>query len=398
MSGCGAPMRSCASASAGEGSVSARAKTASAPKAADLARRITPALNCWEVATRPRHAQDLARVGLEAVVVAARMHDADKARLLHLHLDGAGSAADHVDLAQLRRRSAVLTRCRPHAVYVEGELDARHAHVLVPGLAPVVVDDADRVQVRQRALGVVADEVCAQLESAREGASAIRLGAEYGVQCRARRARLQHGDIRLGLGRAAHEARTHAQEGARRQVGAKRVAVTDVAVVQVHLWEGVAELWADWHRIDPVCAKRTARVRLEAAAGVGLAEAGPCSREGDNVVVIVGGDGLARAVEHARAVLVELPQTDREELHDLTRVKEVAEGVAHKDVVEGDPALRAQVFARPNHDDLRKRECHPLAQLVGRTDGDVVVHHLPERTHGDDGPIQVIQGLAVARR
>ena len=85
-------------------------------------------------------------------------------------------------------------------------------------------------------------------------------------------------------------ARALAQEGLRRQLAAERIAVADVAIMQVHLREGVAPVRLDRHRVDPVLdGSTTARLAalLEAATLRLAIEAGPRSRKVHDIVIIV---------------------------------------------------------------------------------------------------------------
>ena len=163
----------------------------------------------------------------------------------------------------------------------------------------------------------------------------------------------------------------------------------------------------DFHWVDPIIRPSCSDELnlLEVAAGPASGEARPRRGLRDDVIVGVCGHRQARRIEGLRAVFVEHPEPDREELHDLARIVLVghrpralggerlvlkegevvrhgrrvrglaqhvavrAEGVAHKDVVEVDPGLGIPVpeavAALANHDDLRERPRDTLAQLVG---------------------------------
>ena len=155
------------------------------------------------------------------------------------------------------------------------------------------------------------------------------------------------------------------------------------------------------HRVSP----------LPGRAGLEV-EPGEDAGELLDVVAIVGGDRLAVDVELAGAVHVQLPQADREQLHDLAgevfvrhpvdrrvglAVADVAQIPAHPRV-DGDfvkqrpvaaervadhgvvPVRRGDAVAvalRPDHHDLAERPGDPLAEFVRREQG---LPH-PDRVH-----------------
>jgi hypothetical protein len=185
------------------------------------------------------------------------------------------------------------------------------------------------------------------------------------------------------------------------------MAITHVAVVQIHLGEGVTPRGLELHRVDHVLGG-VAKIVLQVAARRLQVERSPGAREVHDVVVIVGGYWLPSTVLLLRAVHVEHPKSDGEELHDLTgevlvgvragryvaliaevgevprhhgreghltqEGVEVAQRVAHQDVVVSQ--VRLGNGGKTNatlayDDDLHQAPCDALAQLICTRCGDL---------------------------
>ena len=179
--------------------------------------------------------------------------------------------------------------------------------------------------------------------------------------------------------------------------------------MQIHLWEVVANVRVQIDWIYVVHAERSAGLRHKSSlillvCARRLADvARPHTRKGHDVSVVICGDGRARCGALVRAIALEPPETDREQLHDLARVvlvgvragdvqaaigivREVlghqrrvtylvedgairAEGVAHEDVVVHGPLLDVAELEvvqalLADDEDLRERKGGALAQLI----------------------------------
>ena len=153
---------------------------------------------------------------------------------------------------------------------------------------------------------------------------------------------------------------------------------------------------------------------LKRRVGVRLAlEASPAARKVDDMAVVVGRDELTVGVKLSSAILVEVEEPNREELHQLTskvlvrvgsigrerlasherqhlshhravrhladHVAQVAKGVTHEGVVVRHPRLHLVGLLNAHsidHVNLRQCPCHTLSKLVGRTHRDGRPHHV----------------------
>ena len=198
-----------------------------------------------------------------------------------------------------------LARALPHALLAreepsvreEGELDARRGLELEPADG-VAVHQLDRVDPADAALAAAARQVGVERELRREvaGRARSRRGTERRVE---RRAPLGLEDVggavvELAGGGSAHEGAAAPQKGARRQVGAQGVAVANEAVVQVDLWQEVAVVGLDAHRVDAVLVVVAALLLRDVGAGSHAVETRPRPRKGDDVVIVVCAAGRGR--------------------------------------------------------------------------------------------------------
>jgi hypothetical protein len=255
-----------------------------------------------------------------------------------VHTSRSGRPGSRV--APLRRMLRNGRTGAPHGL-VERELDARRSDVLVPH-GHVGRGAAHRQPHRVRlppeqALVAIARQVARQHglvgKRAHVAAHADAIERCAVELCAAKSAREERaraeddlrsvghrkprGRRRLKHGRGAAVLRARAQEAPARQVGAERIAVAEVLVVQVDLREAVAVVDVDRVRVDKVDV-----VGLP-AHDVGTCwlarEAGPHARKVHDVVVVVRADGCTGRVELERTVVVEHVEADGKQLHDLAR-------------------------------------------------------------------------------
>jgi hypothetical protein len=85
--------------------------------------------------------------------------------------------------------------------------------------------------------------------------------------------------------------------------------------VQVHLGEHITALGENSHGIQMVCLGNA--LHLHVATQQRTRKAGPDPGKLDNVVIRVRGNGISTRVDLFSAVLLHVPEANREELHDL---------------------------------------------------------------------------------
>eukprot|EP00968_Pinguiococcus_pyrenoidosus_P010467 scaffold825_cov249-Pinguiococcus_pyrenoidosus.AAC.62 len=295
------------------------------------------------------------------------------------------------------------------SVLVERHFDAGLAPVLVVDPATAVEDEQHRADGVHVALVAVAREILRQLDDASEAAGAGAVVVTEGL--------VESGRVRVQ--RHAEHARFYEvawravpeidklgallEEGLRRELRAQGIPISDEGAVQTGLGEDVPIVGPNAHGVDVVDVVELLDVLTARLAD----EARPNAGKRQDVIVGVGSHSLSVRVEHRRAVGVQLPQADGKQLHDLSgvvlvredpapavqlvlegprvhecehgghewrvahfpqHVEEVAEAVAHEDVVVGRIGLLEVLRAGAlfvDHEDLRKRPCHALAQLIG---------------------------------
>eukprot|EP00968_Pinguiococcus_pyrenoidosus_P003052 scaffold180_cov311-Pinguiococcus_pyrenoidosus.AAC.34 len=237
-----------------------------------------------------------------------------------------------------------------------------------------------------------------------------------GVKDHALDGRIQRVGQGVGESPGAHELVLGAlrKESLLRRLPAEREAISHVAVVDAVLRVVVAPRSVELHRVDAVRRAFSLGV-LNVRSRALPVKARPHLGVGDDVVVVIRLDVVSVGLL-ARAVFVELVEADGEQLHDLARVvlvrehrvpklprelqgerlveaehvrhgdavghflqgiSEVAEGVAHEDVIVRDQRLVGVPDARVEdvHDEyLGEGPRHALPKLVRRRHGDRVPH------------------------
>mmetsp|Transcript_45701 Transcript_45701/g.106825 ORF Transcript_45701/g.106825 Transcript_45701/m.106825 type:complete len:238 (+) Transcript_45701:2988-3701(+) len=134
---------------------------------------------------------------------------------------------------------------------------------------------------------------------------------------------------------------TRHQESTLGQVCTQRIAVTQVVVIQVCLWVGIMPVGLHLHRVNQVPSVRALN-DLHIAAWDLPVEASKDTGEGHDVLIVVGRDRVAIAIQDFGTVGVQLHGANCEELHDFSR--EILVGIVLV-MVEGRIPIERQVLA-----------------------------------------------------
>ena len=207
-------------------------------------------------------------------------------------------------------------------VIKEGEFDASGAGPFEEGGEIACAHQPEEARRHTFALGAMTRQGRIKARHASQCASARATLAPAAQRLEELRAAVVQGEeggeglfeLRREARPAVEELGTLPQPAVIREPDTQRVAVADVASVQVELGEGVAPRGAEAHRVDVVFAaavlSEKVLVDLDIDAPRLQVVARPCARERDDVVVGVRVHRPARTIAERRAVQVELNQTD----------------------------------------------------------------------------------------